>query len=229
QICDPPVSVYKGYLLKNEAEKCLASRGLKNAIYSLNAKDLKEDIFGILVPCPLQEPAVASPVADLPENISVITDEPVKKHLKLEYSSEQKQLSDNSMSCTLQFYGAPAGEDRHGGAGVILRTEDGSVISRLREGLGAVTPKAAQFIALIVGLKHALKRGFKQIHVQGDSQFVCMQVCIQHVFDYLFNFFLTVDGWVIWHVFHICRNLLSTSAFSPLFLPFYACKRRMDW
>ncbi|KAJ8471996.1 hypothetical protein OPV22_026339 [Ensete ventricosum] len=175
-ICDPPVSVYKGYLLKNEAEKCFASRGLKNAIYSLNAKDLKEDIFGILVPCPLQEPAVASPVADLPENISVIIDEPVKKHLKLEYSSEQKQLSDNSMSCTLQFYGAPAGEDRHGGAGVILRTEDGSVISRLREGLGAVTPKAAQFIALIVGLKHALKRGFKQIHVQGDSQLVCMQM-----------------------------------------------------
>ncbi|RWW06194.1 hypothetical protein BHE74_00049885 [Ensete ventricosum] len=84
-----------------------------------------------------QEPAVASPVADLPENISVIIDEPVKKHLKLEYSSEQKQLSDNSvsffclniMSCTLQFYGAPAGEDRHGGAGVILRTEDGSVVN----------------------------------------------------------------------------------------------------
>ncbi|RWW47317.1 hypothetical protein BHE74_00046708 [Ensete ventricosum] len=113
QICDHPVSVYKGYLLKKEAEKYLASRGLKNAVYSLNSKDLKEDLFEILVPCPFQEPTVASPVADLPEKISVITDEPVKehlklkdsskqkqlkKHLKLKHSSKQKQLSDNSVS-----------------------------------------------------------------------------------------------------------------------------------
>lgn len=46
----------------------------------------------------MQEPTVASPIADLPEKISVTTDEPVKKHLKLEYSSQQKQPSDNSVS-----------------------------------------------------------------------------------------------------------------------------------
>ncbi|RWW12536.1 hypothetical protein GW17_00023794 [Ensete ventricosum] len=220
QICDPPVSVYKGYLPKKEAEQCLASRGLKNAVYSLNAKDLKEDLFAILVPCPFQEPTVVAPVADLPEKISVITDEPVKEHLKLKYSSDKKQLSDKSMSCTLQFYGAPAGKDHNGGAGVILRAEDGSVISQLREGLDAVGIHGAQFSALIVGLKHALKRGFKQIHVQGDSLLVFMQVCNSTsyvVFDSLFNFFLS--GWlIIWHVFHICRYLLSTSPFSPLFL-----------
>ncbi|THU47438.1 hypothetical protein C4D60_Mb09t15510 [Musa balbisiana] len=121
------------------------------------------------------EPTVASPIADLPEKISVITDEPVKEHHKLEYSSQQKQPSDNSMSCTLEFDGAPAGKARKGGAGVILRTEDGNVISRLREGLGAVTNDTADYRALILGLRHALKKGFKHIHVLGDSQLVCMQ------------------------------------------------------
>ncbi|RWW43864.1 hypothetical protein BHE74_00050423 [Ensete ventricosum] len=107
------------------------------------------DIFVVI-----QEPTVASPVADLPEKISVITDEPVKEHLKLKHSSERKQLSDNfvsfflrmlkaccsatiisissiclQMSCTLEFYGASAVEAGKGGAGVILRTEDGSVVN----------------------------------------------------------------------------------------------------
>ncbi|XP_065025116.1 uncharacterized protein LOC135650003 isoform X4 [Musa acuminata AAA Group] len=175
-ISDPLVNGYQGYSLEKEAETYFASCGLKNALYLLNAKDLKEDLFGILVPCPFQEPTVASPIADLPEKISVTTDEPVKKHLKLEYSSQQKQPSDNSMSCTLEFDGAPAGKASKGGAGVILRTEDGSVISRLREGLGAVTNDTADYRALILGLRHALKKGFKQIHVLGDSQLVCMQV-----------------------------------------------------
>ncbi|CAL9088030.1 unnamed protein product [Musa acuminata var. zebrina] len=176
EISDPPVIGYQGYSLEKEAETYFASCGLKNALYLLNAKDLKEDLFGILVPCPFQEPTVASPIADLPEKISVTTDEPVKEHLKLEYSSQQKQPSDNSMSCTLEFDGAPAGKASKGGAGVILRTEDGSVISRLREGLGAVTNDTADYRALILGLRHALKKGFKQIHVLGDSQLVCMQV-----------------------------------------------------
>lgn len=33
------------------------------------------------------------------------------------------------MSCTLEFDGAPAGKARKGGAGVILRTEDGNVVN----------------------------------------------------------------------------------------------------
>ncbi|URE41396.1 NB-ARC domain [Musa troglodytarum] len=82
--------------------------------------------FALTLRASRSEPTVASPIADLPEKISVITDEPVKKHGKLAYSSKQKQLS---MSCTLEFDGAPAGKASHGGAGAILRTEDGSVFS----------------------------------------------------------------------------------------------------
>ncbi|MBA0660366.1 hypothetical protein Goklo_012389 [Gossypium klotzschianum] len=56
-ICDPPVSVYKGYALTKETEIYLSSYGLKNARYTIRAADVKEDIFGALMPCPFQEPA----------------------------------------------------------------------------------------------------------------------------------------------------------------------------
>lgn len=46
--------MYKGYGLPQEAEEKIASHGLKNAIYSISAADLKEDMFGKLVACPFQ-------------------------------------------------------------------------------------------------------------------------------------------------------------------------------
>ncbi|KAF9625709.1 hypothetical protein IFM89_026289 [Coptis chinensis] len=55
-VCDPSVSVYKGYSLPKEAEEYLTSRGLKNASYVINAADAKDDIFGALVSCPFQQP-----------------------------------------------------------------------------------------------------------------------------------------------------------------------------
>lgn len=54
QICDPPVSVYKGYAMPKDTEEYLLSCGLKNALYSVRAADLTEDLFGTLVPCPFQ-------------------------------------------------------------------------------------------------------------------------------------------------------------------------------
>lgn len=49
-------------------------------------------------------------------------------------------------------------------------------VFRLREGVGIATCNIAEYQAMILGLKYALKEGFKQICVQGDSQLVCMQV-----------------------------------------------------
>ena len=54
QVCNPPVSVFKGYSLSKDTEEYLVSHGLKNALYTIRATDLKEDLFGMLVPCPLQ-------------------------------------------------------------------------------------------------------------------------------------------------------------------------------
>jgi ribonuclease HI len=49
-------------------------------------------------------------------------------------------------------------------------------IANLREGLGIVTNNAAEYRALILGLKYAAKKGFKHIRAQGDSKLVCYQV-----------------------------------------------------
>lgn len=54
QVFDYPVSVYKGYSLKKKTEKYLSSKGLKNALYSINARDCREDLFGTLTQCSFQ-------------------------------------------------------------------------------------------------------------------------------------------------------------------------------
>ncbi|KAK2997217.1 hypothetical protein RJ639_026023 [Escallonia herrerae] len=58
-ICDPPVSVYKGYAMPNDTEDYLLSCGLKNAVYSIRAGDIREGLFGPLVPCRVQPPPFA--------------------------------------------------------------------------------------------------------------------------------------------------------------------------
>lgn len=40
--------------MSTDSENYLASRGLKDAIYTINVADLKDDLFGMLTPCPLQ-------------------------------------------------------------------------------------------------------------------------------------------------------------------------------
>ena len=49
-------------------------------------------------------------------------------------------------------------------------------ISRIREGLGVGTNNVAEYRGLILGLKYAIRLGFKRIKVYGDSQLVCYQV-----------------------------------------------------
>ncbi|XBI83557.1 hypothetical protein VPH35_092053 [Triticum aestivum] len=55
-VCDPSVTVYKGCSLRKETEECLAKRGLKNALYSINAADARDELFDALAPCPFQQP-----------------------------------------------------------------------------------------------------------------------------------------------------------------------------
>jgi hypothetical protein len=46
--------VYKGYSLRKETEEYLPARGLKNALYSINAADAKDELFDDLALCPFQ-------------------------------------------------------------------------------------------------------------------------------------------------------------------------------
>ncbi|XP_043707825.1 uncharacterized protein LOC122657110 isoform X5 [Telopea speciosissima] len=160
-VCDPSASVFKGYSLPREAEEYLVSRGLKNATYSISALDVKEDLFGKLIPCPFQ----------------VIDGlDPERKHIELETSVAAQTIYSKCESCILEFDGASKGNPGQAGAGAVLRAEDGSAVFQVREGVGFATNNVAEYRAIILGMKHALKKGFKKIHVKGDSKLVYMQV-----------------------------------------------------
>ncbi|CAN4094769.1 unnamed protein product [Withania somnifera] len=195
-ICDPPVSVYKGYAMPKDTEEYLLSCGLKNALYSIRAADLTEDLLGTLVPCPFQQPsssksgtsdhlpkkrpqeAMWSEYADA-DGSAVISNDPGRKHVKSEHHKSDHQvlaLPSGQRSCTLEFDGASKGNPGQAGAGAVIRADDGSLTLRLREGLGVATSNHAEYRGFILGLKHALREGFTSIRVQGDSKLVCMQV-----------------------------------------------------
>uniref|UniRef100_A0A175YIH9 RNase H type-1 domain-containing protein n=1 Tax=Daucus carota subsp. sativus TaxID=79200 RepID=A0A175YIH9_DAUCS len=202
-ICDPPVSVYKGQAMPKDAETYLLSCGLKNALYSIRAADLTEGLFGTLVACPFLEPSQSrgeTPSDVLPrkrlqellgpeisinliicslhlqkESGSLSLSNSSRKHPKLEQHLKTDVLF-SGPSCILEFDGASKGNPGQAGAGVVLRADDGTVICRLREGLGIATNNVAEYRAMILGLRFALEKGFTSIRVVGDSKLVCMQV-----------------------------------------------------
>lgn len=188
-VCDPPVSVFKGYKMSADSENYLTSRGLKDAIYTINVADLKDDLFGMLTPCPLQEPAAyrgedtetigpkETSHDALEEEVSVtVSTDPSVKYVSTNLNYEGVPTSLNCNSCILEFDGSSKGNPGKAGAGAVLRAEDGSVICVLREGVGTATNNVAEYRAVILGLKYALEKGCRSIRVRGDSKLVCMQV-----------------------------------------------------
>ncbi|KAF6157334.1 hypothetical protein GIB67_004272 [Kingdonia uniflora] len=223
-VCNPSVSIYKGYSLPEKAEDYLASHGFKNATHSISTVDVTEEIFGTLVPCPFQasfrfqvsvtlaiymtievnncEPSSKSKA---PSNVSsqerwqevlhmkpivreestVPSRDAMRKPVKLGHSIGEQTASPKcesdicvyvQISCTLKFAGSSKGNPGQAGAGAILQAEDGSLVCQLREGLGVATCNIAEYRALILGLKHVLKKGFQRVNVQGDSKLICSQV-----------------------------------------------------
>ncbi|KAJ6318552.1 hypothetical protein OIU76_013995 [Salix suchowensis] len=100
----------------------------------------------------------------------------INKHTKLDIQAECQAQTSNSKSCLLEFDGASKGNPGQAGAGAVLRNDDGSLICRLREGLGIATNNMAEYRAVLLGMKHALGKGYTKIHVKGDSKLVCMQI-----------------------------------------------------
>ncbi|XP_026402361.1 uncharacterized protein LOC113297958 isoform X4 [Papaver somniferum] len=158
-VCDPSVSVFKGYSLAKETEEYLNARGLQKATYTVNAADVNEDLFKDLVPCPFQQINGSSFHAMGPSKI-----------IKHESSVPEQGL------CIVEFDGAAKGNPGPAGAGAVLRAENGQVLCRLHEGVGIATNNVAEYRAVLLGVKHALQKGFKRISVQGDSNLVVNQV-----------------------------------------------------
>ncbi|KAA8530272.1 hypothetical protein F0562_004981 [Nyssa sinensis] len=197
-VCNPSVSVFKGFCLPKEAEEYLKSHGLKGGTYSIGAADVQEDLFGELVACPFQQPICSKGKAfdsfdkNSPEkrrlhvlesgNIpgwvgsTSVSANAQRNLVRLDNYIEVPPISSKCLSCTLEFDGASKGNPGPAGAGAVLRAEDGSLVCRLREGVGIATNNVAEYRGVILGLKYALNKGFKHICVQGDSKLVCMQI-----------------------------------------------------
>uniref|UniRef100_K4AMT4 RNase H type-1 domain-containing protein n=2 Tax=Setaria TaxID=4554 RepID=K4AMT4_SETIT len=202
QICSsvsgPAASAYKGHAWSREKEEYISSRGLSNASYVINATELREDIFGPLVPCSFQEIVGARSNQPAPNHFGIrngIAYQTGSQSVDLNHEArssssrhispvnfnhsgavDAQPVSKQYMVGILHFDGASKGNPGKAGAGAVLMTEDGRVISRLREGLGVVTNNVAEYRGLILGLKYAIRHGFKRIKVHGDSQLVCNQV-----------------------------------------------------
>ncbi|CAM8975553.1 unnamed protein product [Rhodiola kirilowii] len=189
----PSVSVYKGYSLSSEAEAYLASHGLKNAAFTVSANDVKDGLFGELLPCPFQQPDMSK------EKMPSMDSSKKRPRQELEMEKQifgprsplQYPIASTNMftmneapgrkssicqSCTIEFDGASKGNPGISGAGAIVRADDGSMVCRLREGVGIATNNVAEYRSVILGLKYAFKKGFKHVRVKGDSNLVCMQV-----------------------------------------------------
>ncbi|XP_039691243.1 uncharacterized protein Mb2253c-like [Medicago truncatula] len=77
--------------------------------------------------------------------------------------------------CIVRFDGASGGNPGPAGAGAVLYAEDGRLLFRFREGLGCQKNSSAEYRALILGLKQAIYKRFRNITVQGDSIHVINQ------------------------------------------------------
>ncbi|CAF2045779.1 hypothetical protein YC2023_109837 [Brassica napus] len=180
-VFDPPVSVYKGYSLPKDAEEYLSSVGMKNPLYCFGASDLREDMFGSLTPCLFQEPSSSKVKVSEEEDTSEMKSKDMKPDIpSASTSSVFDQLKPSSVTsdetCFIEFDGASKGNPGLSGAAAVLKTEDGSLICKVRQGLGIATNNAAEYHGLILGLRHAIERGYKKIKVKGDSKLICMQI-----------------------------------------------------
>lgn len=79
----------------------------------------------------------------------------------------------------------------------------------MREGLGAATCNVAEYKALLLGLKYAHEKGFKNIQVQGDSNlvvkmvFLYLNICNSLPDHFHDSEIMLCDVWdfICWHAF----------------------------
>lgn len=83
-----------------------------------------------------------------------------------------------SGSRVLSIYadGACKGNPGEGGAGVVIKDSDGSIVARIKSYLGEVTNNRAEYQALILGLQEAERLGAGEVYVYLDSELVVRQI-----------------------------------------------------
>lgn len=77
---------------------------------------------------------------------------------------------------TINFDGGSRGNPGPAGIGVVLSAEDGTPLVTRGSYIGIATNNAAEYLALILGLREAAKLGAAKIHVRGDSELIIKQM-----------------------------------------------------
>ncbi len=72
--------------------------------------------------------------------------------------------------------GAARGNPGPAGAGAVVMKEDGTVVAKLGQYLGAQTNNHAEYSALILGLEAALKLGANEVEAVADSELMVRQL-----------------------------------------------------
>jgi ribonuclease HI len=72
--------------------------------------------------------------------------------------------------------GASRGNPGEAGAGIIIINKDGKVIKKIKKYLGNTTNNVAEYLALIIALKEALKLKGDAVHLFSDSELIVRQI-----------------------------------------------------
>ena len=93
------------------------------------------------------------------------------------YRSESESL-DSLNLCDFFLYtdGACRGNPGEAGAGIVILDEEGNTIRELKKYLGEKTNNAAEYQALIIGIKEVLKLGGNRVHIFSDSELMVNQL-----------------------------------------------------
>src|SRR5438067_11742948 len=77
---------------------------------------------------------------------------------------------------TLEFDGGSRGNPGPAGIGIVLRAKDGTPLVTLGRYIGRATNNVAEYQALIVALREAIKLGAKKVVIRGDSELIVKQM-----------------------------------------------------
>ena len=72
--------------------------------------------------------------------------------------------------------GASKGNPGDAGIGVVISSQDGTLLKEISHYIGKVTNNMAEYVALIVGLREALRLGATSVEISTDSELMARQL-----------------------------------------------------
>lgn len=89
---------------------------------------------------------------------------------------DDESLERGNARFIIYFDGASKGNPGKAGAGVWIKNKDGDEVARISRYLGEKTNNEAEYLALLLGLREAKKRGSNSVHIFTDSELVEKQI-----------------------------------------------------